>query len=142
MPAPRIIVAANPGTATLLDAIDLHGEAGPAWETATRVGTAATTAQDAAVKLFTEHIRKSSPPNELAVPSQVLVPTGLGLRVQDGSLTIEGQITWNYRRDAERAIQYLSNAISLRALEPQCPISFVKDNVESALKWLSVESSK
>jgi hypothetical protein len=140
--ATPIVVSANPDATSFLDAIDLHGEPCTAWETASRVGSAATIAQDATVKLFTEHIRRHSPPAELAVASHVHVPTGIGLSVQDGSVTLEGQITWNYRRDAERAIQYLSNAIGLRALEPQCPVSFVKENVESALKWLAMDGSK
>lgn len=140
--ATPIVVSANPDAASLLDAIDLHGETCPAWDAASRVGSAATTAQDATVTLFTERIRRKSPPAELAVASHVLVPTGIGLSVHDGSVTLEGQITWNYRRDAERAIQYLSNAIGVRALEPQCPVSFVKENVEGALRWLSMDGSK
>ncbi|MEO6601230.1 MAG: hypothetical protein ABIQ16_15230, partial [Polyangiaceae bacterium] len=122
--------------------IDLHGETYSPWDTARRVGSAVTSAQDATVRLFTEHIRSHSPPSELAVSSHVLVPKGIGLSLHDGSVTLEGQITWNYRRDAERAIQYLSNAIGLGAQEPQCPVSFVKENVEGALKWLSMDGSK
>ena len=137
-----VVVSANPGAASLLDVIDLHGETCPAWETASRVGSAATTAQDATVRRFTEHIRSHSPPTELALSSHVLVPKGIGLSLHDGSVSLEGQITWNYRRDAERAIQYLSNAIGARALEPQCPVSFVKESVEGALKWLSMDGSK
>jgi hypothetical protein len=140
--APPIIVSAKPDAASLLDAIDRHGETWPAWETASRVGSAATIAQDSTVKLVTEHMRSYSPATELAVSRRVLVPAGIGLRLHDGSVSLEGQITWNYRRDAERAIQYLSNAIGLHALEPQCPVSFVKENVESALKWLAVDGSK
>jgi len=108
--APPIIVCANLDAASLIDAIDLHGAA---WGTARRLGSAATIAQDATVRLFTEQIRSHSPPTEVAVSSQVLVPTGIGLSLHDGSVTLEGQITWNYRRDAERAIQNLSNAIGL-----------------------------
>jgi hypothetical protein len=140
--APPIILSASPDAASLLDAIDRHGETRTAWETAGHVGSVPTIAQDATVKLFTEHIRSHSSPSELAVSSSVLVPKGIGLSLHDGSVTLEGQITWNYRRDAERAIQYLSNAIGLHALEPQCPVSFVKENVESALKWLAVDGSK
>jgi hypothetical protein len=140
--APPIIVSANPDAASLLDAIDLHGETRPAWETASRVGSAATSAQDATVKRFTEHIRKHSPATELAVSSQALGPTRIGLSVHDGSVTLEGQITWNYRRDAERAIQYLSNAIGVRALKRQCSTSYVKDNVEGALRWLPMDTSE
>jgi hypothetical protein len=142
VPAPPIIVTATPRVASLLDAIDLHGDACPAWETASRVGSAGTNAQDATVRLFTQHIRSHSPPIELGVSSHVLVPKGIGLSLNDGSVTLEGQITWNYRRDAERAIEYLSNAIGLREFEPQCPVSFVKENVEGALKWLSMDGSK
>ena len=138
--APPIIVSAKTDAATLLDSIDLHGETCSPWDTARRVGSASTIAQDATVRLFTEHIRSHSPPSELAVSSHALVPKGIG--VHDGSVTLEGQITWNYRRDAERAIQYLSSAIGVRALEPQCPVAFVKGNLEDALKWLSMDGSK
>lgn len=140
--APPIAVGPKTAAATLLDSIDLHGETCSRWDSARRVGSAATTAQDATVRLFTEHIRSHPPPSELAVSSRVLVPKGIGLSLHDGSVTLEGQITWNYRRDAERAIQYLSNAIGLRAFEPQCPVSFVKENVEGALKWLSMDGTK
>jgi hypothetical protein len=140
--APSIIVGAKTDAATLLDSIDLHGETCSPWDTARRVGSAATSAQDATVRLFTEHIRSHSPPSELAASSRVLVPKGIGLSLHDGSVTLEGQITWNYRRDAERAIEYLSNAIGLRAFEPQCPVSFVRENFEGALKWLSMDGTK
>ena len=140
--APPIIVSANVHFATLLNSIDVHGETAKPWEAASRVGSAATTAQDAAVKLFTEHIRNHSPPTELAASRQVLVPAGIGLSLHDGSIAFQGQITWNYRRDAERAIQYLSNAIGLRALEPQCPVWFAKENLGGALKWLPIDGSK
>jgi hypothetical protein len=149
--APPIIVSAKTDATTLLpatqlaprlDSIDLHGETCGPWDSARRVGSAATIAQDATVRLFTQHIRSHSPPSELAVSSHVLVPKGIGLSLHDGSVTLEGQITWNYRRDAERAIQHLSNAIGLRALDPQCPGSSVKENVEGAQKWLSMDGSK
>jgi hypothetical protein len=140
--APPILVSANADAASLLDAMDLHGETCMAWEAPSRAGSAGTLAQDATVKLFTEHIRRHSPAAELAVSRQVPVPIGIGLSVREGSVTLEGQITWNYRRDAERAIQYLSNAIGLRAREPQCGPSYVKENVEGALQWLSTDASK
>ena len=140
--APPIIVSAKTDAATLLEAIDIHGEKRRPRDSARRVGSAVTIAQDATVRLFTEHIRSHSPPSELAVSSRVLVPKGIGLGLHDGSVTLDGQITWNYRRDAERAIQYLSNAIGLRPFEPQCPVSFVKENVEGALKWLSMDGTK
>ena len=140
--APPIIVSTKTDAARLLDAIDIHGETCSPWDSARRVGSAATTVQDATVRLFTEHIRSHSPPSELAASSRVLVPKGIGLSLHDGSVTLDGQITWTYRRDAERAIQYLSNAIGLRAFEPQCPVSFVKENVEGALKWSSMDGSK
>jgi hypothetical protein len=140
--APPIIVSAKTDAATLLGSIDLHGETCSPWDTAGRVSSGVTIAQDATVRLFTEHIRSHSPPSELAVSSRVLVPKGIGLGLHDGSVTLDGQITWNYRRDAERAIQYLSNAIGLRPFEPQCPVSFVKENVEGALKWLSMDGTK
>ena len=139
--AAPIVVSANLDAASLLDAIDLHGGTYPAWEVS-RVGSATTTAQDAAVRLFIEHTRSHSPATEFAVSDPVRAPRGIGLHLHDGSVTLEGQITWNYRRDAERAIQYLSNAIGVPALEPQCPVSFVKENVEHALKWLSMDGSK
>jgi len=70
------------------------------------------------------------------------VPKGSGLSLHDGSVTLEGRITWNYRRNAERAIQYLSNVMGLRALEPQCPASFMKESVEAVLKRLTMDGSK
>jgi hypothetical protein len=140
--APPIVVSAKTDAATLLDSIDIHGQTCSLWDSARPVGSAATIAQDATVKLFTEHIRRQSPPTELAVSNQVLVPKGIGLSLHDGAVTLEGQITWNYRCDAERAIQYLSNAIGVRALDPKCPVSFVKENVEGALEWLSMDGSK
>jgi len=140
--APPIILSAKTDGARLLDSIDLHGETCVRWDSARRVGSAATTAQDATVRLFTEHIRRHSPASELAVASDGLVPKGIGLSLHDGSVTLEGRITWNYRRNAERAIQYLSNAMGLRALEPQCPMSFVKENVEAALRRLTIDGSK
>ena len=139
---PPIILSAKTDATTLLDSIDLHGETCSPWDAARRVGSATTIAQDATVRLLPEHIRSHSPPIELAVSSRVLVPNGIGLSMHDGSVTLEGQITWNYRRDAERAIQYLSNAIGLRAFEPQCPVSFVKESVEGVLKRLTIDGSK
>gem|GEM_PF-5075570 len=90
--APPLIVGAKTAAATLLDSIDRHGETCSSWDSARRVGSAATIAQDATVKLFTEHIRSHSPPSELAVSSHVLVPKGIGLSLHNGSVILEGQI--------------------------------------------------
>jgi len=140
--APPIIVSTKTDAARLLDAIDIHGETCSPWDSARRVGSAATTAQDATVRLFTEHIRSHSPASQLAVASDGLVSKGIELSSHDGSVTLEGRITWNYRRNAERAIQYLSNVMGLRALEPQCPASFMKESVEAVLKRLTMDGSK
>ena len=139
--APPILVTANANPASLLDVIDLHGETSPPWETASRVGPDGAIAHDASVKLLTERTR-ATPATELAFSSQVLVPTGLGIRVHDGSVTLEGQITWNYRRDAERAIQYLSNAIGFNTLQPPCSVAHVNQTVESALRALQMDAAK
>ena len=138
---PPILVTANADPASLLDAIDLHGETRPAWETASRVGSEGTISHHAAVKLLTDRTRRL-PASELALSSQVLVPTGLGIRVHDGSVTLEGQITWNYRRDAERAIHYLSNAIGFSTLQPPCSVAHVNQTVESALRALQMDAAK
>jgi osmotically-inducible protein OsmY len=124
-------VCVHRGAVSLLGAVDSYPEKWAAEDAAERVEGVRTVARDITVRSPMSHT-PSDP--ELAVAIQcaltwdVFVFKTVVARVQKGWVTLEGDVAWNYQRDAaERAVRQLgvqavSNSIRLRPQHVAMPV--------------------
>ena len=149
--AAQIGVSVDKGTVSLLGAVDTYAQKWAAEDATKRVSGVRTVAQDLTVKIQTDHVR-SDPEIAAAIQSalqwDVYVPKAVTARVKDGSVTLEGQVDFNYQRDAaERAVRYLRgvvtvyNSIDLKP-QPSAATSEVKEKVEAALQRQATADAK
>jgi osmotically-inducible protein OsmY len=147
--AAQIGVSVKDGAVTLLGTVDSYAEKCAA-ETATkRVHGARTIAQDLTVMVRTDHAPNDS---EIAAAIQnaldwnVYIPKTVSVKVEKGSVTLEGKVDWNYQRvSSERAVQYLPGVVSVLnmiTLNPQPSVTHVKEAVEAALRRQAAEDAK
>jgi osmotically-inducible protein OsmY len=140
--AAQVAVSVDQGAVTLLGNVDTYWEKWAAEEATKRVAGVRTVAQDLNVNLLNDHKRNDS---DIAAAVQrafqwnVTVPDTVTAEVRNGSVTLSGQVTWNYQREAAvQAIHYLkgvvgvSNLITLETLN--VPPALVKENIEAALQ--------
>jgi osmotically-inducible protein OsmY len=139
--ATQIAVSVNKGAVSLLGAVDSYAEKWAAEDATKRVNGVRTVAQDLTVKVLGEHKRTDAEIAEAvlgALKWDVFVPEAVTAKVQHGAVTLEGQVTWNFQRDAaERSIRYLSGVTSVYnavTLKPDVSVSQVKENVQAALR--------
>ena len=138
--AAQIGVTVDNGTVSLLGAVDTYAEKWAAEAATKRVHGVRTVAQDLTVKILTDHARSDSDiagAVQSALKWDVFVPTAVTAKVQKGAVVLEGQVTWNFQRDAaEHAIRYLTGVVSVHntiTLKPQVSVSEVKEKVQAAL---------
>jgi osmotically-inducible protein OsmY len=139
--AAQIGVSVDKGVVSLLGAVDTFPEKWAAEDATKRVCGVRTVAQDLTVKLLLDHVRTDS---DIATATQnalkwdVYVPNAVTAKVHQGAITLEGQVTWNYQREAAaRAVRYLAGVVSVFnaiTLKPQTSSSEVKDKVSAALQ--------
>jgi osmotically-inducible protein OsmY len=111
-------------------------------ETATkRVSGVRTVAQDLTVKVLSDHKRSDSEiagAVQSALKWDVVTPSSVTAEVQNGAVTLAGQVGWNYERDAaERAVRNLTGVVCVYnaiTLKPQTSTAQVKERIESALQ--------
>src|ERR1700689_1355898 len=115
--AAQIGVSVDKGVVSLLGAVDTYPEKWAAENATKRVSGVRTVAQDLTVKILVDHKRSDS---EIAGATQnalkwdVFVPPSVTAKVQEGAVTLEGEVTWNYQRDAaERAIRHLAGVVAV-----------------------------
>ena len=108
-----------------------------------------TVAQDLTVKILADHVRTDSDiaaATQSALKWDVFVPKAVTAKVNHGALTLEGQVTWNYQRDAaERAVRYLAGVVSVFnaiTLKPETSASQVKEQVVAALQRHATADAK
>lgn len=138
--AAQIGVSVYEGSVSLLGTVDTYAEKWAAEEATKRVHGVRTVAHDLTVKLRTEH-QHSDTEIAAAVRSafkwNVLIPGAVTATVQRGTVTLAGQVTWNYQREAaERAVRYLSGVVTVYnhlTLASQPSSARVKVNIEAAL---------
>lgn len=138
--ASQIAVTVNEGAVSLLGVVDTYPERWAAEDAVKRVSGVRTVAQDLEVKVLGEHARSDS---EIAQAVQsalkwdVLVPAAVTAKVQDGIITLEGEVAWDFeRRAAERAVRHLAGVVATYnavTLEGKASASQVKEKIESAL---------
>jgi osmotically-inducible protein OsmY len=147
--AARIGVTVDKGAVTLLGAVDTYPEKWAAEDAAKRVSGVRTIAQDLTVTLLGDHLRSDS---EIAAATQsaltwdVSVPKAVTARISNGMVTLEGQVTWNYQREAaERAVRHLVGVVSVTnamTLKPQMSAVEVKEKIQVALQRQATADSK
>jgi osmotically-inducible protein OsmY len=147
--AARIGVTVDKGAVSLLGSVDTFPEKWAAEDAAKRVAGVRTIAQDLTVQILADHVRSDS---EIASATQsvlawdVLVPKTVTAKITNGVVTLEGQVAWNYQREAaERAVRRLvgvtavTNAMTLAA---QTSAVEVKERIQVALQRQAKADSK
>ena len=122
----QIGVTVDEGAVSLIGAVDTYAEKWAAEDATKRVSGVRTIAQDLMVKLLPEHVHSDS---DIAAAIQnalqwnVYIPKSVTASVQQGSVTLNGCVEWNYQRViAVRAIRYLPGVVAvynLITLEPR-----------------------
>jgi osmotically-inducible protein OsmY len=143
-------VTVDNGAVSLLGAVDTYAEKWAAEDATKRVGGVRTITQDLTVKILDDHKRSDS---DIAAAVQdalswnVYIPNTVTAKVQNGAVTLEGQVPWNYQRDAaEQAARYLPgvttvhNRVTLN--QPQVSAVQVKESVLAALQRQAMTDAK
>ena len=139
--ASEIGVAVNNGAVTLSGTVPTYPEKYAAERAAQRVEGVKAVADEIQVKLAAGHHRNDTEIAEAAVRalrSHVWVPADVQAVVEDGWVSLCGQVHWEFQRNAAlNAVRYLagvkgvSNSITIKAtVQPRA----VKDAIENALK--------
>ena len=146
----QIGVTVDNGAVSLLGAVDTYAEKWAAEDATKRVGGVRTVAQDLTVKIQNEHKHSDSEIADAvqsALKWKVYVPSTITAKVQQGAVTLEGQVSWNFQRDAaERAVRYLTgvttvhNWVTLK--QPQASATQVKEKVLAALQRQATTDAK
>jgi osmotically-inducible protein OsmY len=149
--AAQIGVTVDGGAVSLLGAVDSYPEKRAAEDATKRVSGVRTVAHDLTVKVLGEHKRSDSEiaaAVQSALKDDVWVPKAVTAKVQHGWVTLEGQVTWNYHREAsERAVRHLAGVVGVVngiMLKPQTQVSAaqVKEKVEAALQRQATADAK
>jgi osmotically-inducible protein OsmY len=147
--AARIGVTVEGGAVSLLGEVDTYPAKWAAEGAAKRVSGVRTVAQDLTVKVLADHVR-SDP--EIATATQsvlgwdLLVPTTVTATVHQGAVTLGGEATWNYQREAaERAVRHLAGVVAVHnsiRLKPQASVEQVREKVQAALQRQATSDAK
>ena len=146
----QIGVTVEGGAVSLLGAVDTYAEKWATEDAIKRVSGVRTVAQDLTVKIQSEHKHDDSEIAEAvqrALQWNVYVPTTVTAKVQHGAVTLEGEVTWNYQRDAAaRAVRYLTGVIAVYnsiMLKPNhTSVEQVKETVLAALQRQATTDAK
>ena len=139
--AAQVGVSVDKGAVSLLGAVDTYAEIWAAEDATKRVSGIVSFKQDLTVKIRPEHLRSD---DEIVAAAQsalrwdVFVPKGVTAKATFGAVTLEGQVSWNYQRDAaERAVRYLTGVVAvfnMITLKPEVSPTQIKEKVEAALQ--------
>ena len=147
--AAQIGVSVDKGAVSLLGSVDTYAEKWAAEDATKRVFGVRTVAQDLTVKILAEHKRSDSDiaaAVQSALKWDVFVPNTVTAKVQDGWVTLEGQVPWNYQRDAaERSVRYLAGVVGVSnsvTLKPQTSAGEVKEKIKAALQRQATADAK
>jgi len=139
--ASEIGVAVKDGVVTLGGTIPTYAEKYAAERAARRVAGVKAVAEKLQVTPIGPHQRSDTEIAEAAVralQSHVWVPSGIQATVENGWVTLRGQVNWEYERNAALdAVRYLAGVKGVSndiALKPSARPGAVKDAIEAALK--------
>jgi osmotically-inducible protein OsmY len=147
--AAQIGVSVHQGAVTLLGTVDTYAEKWAAEDATKRVSGVRTVAQDLTVAILSDHMHSDT---DIAAALQnafewnVYIPKTVTARVESGSVTLEGQVIWNYQRVvAERAARCLTGVVAVHnsiMLKPRTSATQVKQKVLAALHRQAVADGK
>ncbi len=145
----QIGVTVENGAVSLLGTVNTYAEKWAAEDAIRRVSGVRTVAQDLTVKILSDHKHSDS---EIASAVQsalrwhVFIPNTVTAKVHQGSITLEGQVNWNYQREsAERAVRYLPGVVAVHnwiTLKPQTSAAQVREKVVAALQRQATTDAK
>ena len=145
----QVGVSVDNGAVSLLGAVDTYAEKWAAEDAVKRVSGVVTIAQDLTVKIQSAHKHIDS---EIAVAIQsalrwhVYVPSTVTAEVQDGNVTLGGQVRWNYQRNAaEAAIRYITGVVAVHnliSIKAHTTTAQVKEKVLAALQRQATTDAK
>ena len=147
--AAQIGVSVHQGAVTLLGTVDTYAEKWAAEDATKRVSGVRAVAQDLTVAILSDHMHSDT---DIAAALQnafewnVYIPKTVTARVESGSVTLEGQVIWNYQRVvAERAARCLTGVVAVHnsiMLKPRTSATQVKQKVLAALHRQAVADGK
>jgi len=147
--AAQIGVSVHQGAVTLLGTVDTYAEKWAAEDATKRVSGVRAVAQDLTVAILSDHMHSDT---DIAAALQnafewnVYIPKTVTARVESGSVTLEGQVIWNYQRVvAERAARCLTGVVAVHnsiMLKPRTSATEVKQKVLAALHRQAVADGK
>lgn len=134
-------VSVEKGAVSLLGTVDSYAQKWAAEDATMRVHGVRTVAQDLTVTILGDHKRSDS---EIAVAVQhalrwdVLTPKAVTARVAASAVTLEGEVTWNFQREAaEQAVANLTGVVAVHnfiSLKTHAEAAHVKESIEAALQ--------
>ena len=137
----EIGVAVSDGVVTLSGTVPTYAEKFAAEKATRRVSGVKAVADEVTVKPCGPHKRNDTEIAEAAaraLRSHVWVPGGIQATVEDGSVTLRGEVGWEYQRSAAfDAVRYLPGVIGVYneiTIKPTAQPTAVKEAIEKALK--------
>jgi osmotically-inducible protein OsmY len=137
----QIGVSVDNGAVSLLGAVDSYPQKWAAENATWRVSGVRAVAEDLTVKVLGDHLRSDA---EIAsaiasiLKWDVYLPKTVTAKVHAGTVTLEGQATWNFEREAaERAVRNITGVVNVYntiTLKPRASTEQVKEKVEAALQ--------
>ena len=147
--AVRIGVAVEMATVWLLGSVDTYPEKWAAEDAVKRVSGVRAFADDLTVKVLTDHARSDADIDAAAqsvLTWDVLVPPTVRATVHHGVVTLKGEASWNYQREAaERAVRYLTGVVTVDnaiTLNPHASAAQVKEKIQAALQRQAMSDVK
>lgn len=141
-------VSVDKGVVSLRGVVDTYAEIWAAEEAIKRVSGVRTFAQDLKVQVLNGDMHSDTEiagAVQSALKWDVYVPNSVTAKVTNGSVTLEGQVEWNYERDeAERAVRHIAGVFTIYnsiSLKPQPSIERVKEKVQEALQRQATEDA-
>jgi len=139
--ASEIGVAVNGGTVTLSGTVPTFAEKEAAERAVRRVAGVKAVAEEIQVRPSGMHRRNDTEIAESvarAIQSNVWVPTDVQATVENGWVTLRGEVHWEFQRKAAfNAVRYLAGVKGVTnwiGIKPVVPPEAVKDAIERALK--------
>jgi len=139
--AAQIGVSVHKGAVSLLGTVDSYAAKWAAEDATKRVFGVRTVAQDLTVTIHADHERSDSDIASAvknALEWDVYTPSTVTARVQNGVVTLEGQVKHNFEREsAEKSVRYLTGVVSVYnsiTLKPETSAAQVKEKIRSALQ--------
>jgi osmotically-inducible protein OsmY len=139
--ASEIGVVVNDGVVTLSGTVPTYAEKQAAEKTVRRVAGVKAIAEELLVRPIGPYWRSDTEIAEAAakaLQSNVWVPVGIQVTVEDSRVTLQGEVNWEYQRQAAfDAVRYLPGVIEVSnciTIKPPVESHEVKEAIEKALK--------